>query len=350
MGNARELANHLAAILSRERDAKADFLVALAEVDRRRAWEELGYSSLFWFLHRCLGLSKGAAYNRKVAVEVIVRHPEVLASLRDGRLCLTTVIELAKVLTTGNVTEILPRYFHCSRREAGEVSAAILPAERPPLRDVASALPTPPMTATPVDVIRDTAVMVHPDEPLLGVRPMPPTLAVPLTEELRRLHVTVSRRFLAKLEAARDALSHSHPGATTECVLAVGLDLLLARHRERRGIGTKARPGGQEAAPGRIAAEVKRQVWDRDGGRCQWPLDDGGICGSTLRLAFDHRVPRGRGGSSEAVNIRLLCRFHNQRAARVVYGDDLMDRFAANVPRASESMATWPVAACPVAA
>jgi len=58
----------------------ADFLLALAEFDRRRAWAELGHSSLFWFLRRCLGLSKGAAYDRKVAVEVIVRHSEVLAS------------------------------------------------------------------------------------------------------------------------------------------------------------------------------------------------------------------------------------------------------------------------------
>ena len=41
----------------------------------------------------------------------------------------------------------------------------------------------------------------------------------PLTGDLRRFHTTVSRRFLAKLAAARDALSHSHPGADTEAVL-----------------------------------------------------------------------------------------------------------------------------------
>ncbi|MEY2669636.1 MAG: hypothetical protein RJA59_2274, partial [Pseudomonadota bacterium] len=60
----------------------ADFLVALAEFDRLRSWAELGYSSLFWFLHRRLGLSKGAAYNRKVAAELIQRHPEVTPPLR----------------------------------------------------------------------------------------------------------------------------------------------------------------------------------------------------------------------------------------------------------------------------
>ncbi len=162
--------------------------------------------------------------------------------------------------------------------------------------------------------------------------------------------MTVSKRFLAKLDAARDALSHSHPGATTEVLLEAGLDLLLARHRKRRGVGAKPRADVRTAAPGRISAAAKREVWDRDGGRCQWPLEGGGICGSTLRLEYDHVVPRGKGGSSDAANLRLLCRFHNQFTARQVYGDDHMDRFAARVPRVSEPVAAWSTGPPPGAA
>jgi hypothetical protein len=48
--------------------------------------------------------------------------------------------------------------------------------------------------------------------------------------------LTVPKRLKEKLEAARDALSHSHPGATEEEVLEAGLDLLLERAaRERLG-------------------------------------------------------------------------------------------------------------------
>jgi hypothetical protein len=43
-------------------------------------------------------------------------------------------------------------------------------------------------------------------------------------------------------------------------VIEAGLDLLLARHRERRGIGAKPARNGRGAAPGRIRAEVKREV------------------------------------------------------------------------------------------
>ena len=68
----------------------------------RRRWLELGHSSLFYFLHRELGLSKGAAFYRKTAAELIQRFPEIVEPLRDGRLCLTSVVELAKVLTPEN--------------------------------------------------------------------------------------------------------------------------------------------------------------------------------------------------------------------------------------------------------
>ena len=46
----------------------------------------------------------------------------------------------------------------------------------------------------------------------------PRSAAEPLTADLRRLHVTVSKRFTEKLDAARDALSHSHPGADVETI------------------------------------------------------------------------------------------------------------------------------------
>ncbi len=50
----------LADLLARERAALGDFLVELATFDDRKLWVDLGYASLFDFLHRELRLSKGA--------------------------------------------------------------------------------------------------------------------------------------------------------------------------------------------------------------------------------------------------------------------------------------------------
>ncbi len=88
MNSALEETARLAQLLRREHSAFADFLLALADFDRQRRWLQLGHSSLFYFLHRELGLSKGAAHYRKVAAELVQRFPEVVEPLRDGRLCM----------------------------------------------------------------------------------------------------------------------------------------------------------------------------------------------------------------------------------------------------------------------
>jgi len=54
------------------------------------------------------------------------------------------------------------------------------------------------------------------------------------------------------------------------------------------------------AARQRIPDDVKRFVWQRDGGRCV-------KCGSRENLEFDHIIPISKGGSNTARNIQLLC-------------------------------------------
>jgi 5-methylcytosine-specific restriction endonuclease McrA len=73
---------------------------------------------------------------------------------------------------------------------------------------------------------------------------------------------------------------------------------------------------------------VRREVWKRDGGRCQWKLASGDICGCTRHLQFDHVTPLALGGTSTAENVSILCRSHNLQAARLVFGDEWMDRYA----------------------
>ncbi len=126
--DAGESSLRLAELLRGERASAAEFLVALADFDREQAWLRLGHPSLFSCLSRELGLSNAAAYYRKVAAELIQRFPEVVEPLRDGRLCITNAIELARVMNDANRAEVLPRFFHLSKREARAVAVEILPA------------------------------------------------------------------------------------------------------------------------------------------------------------------------------------------------------------------------------
>ncbi|HEX9241102.1 MAG TPA: HNH endonuclease, partial [Anaeromyxobacter sp.] len=240
----------------------------------------------------------------------MIHYPEIVEPLRDGRLCLSSIVEVAKVITPANRAEVLPRFFHLSKRDAKAVSAELLPDDAPPRREVVT---SPTRGPAPV-----TAPRVLPEEPHANFsvpdvssppRPRPQTLEVePLDADLRRLHLTVSRRVLDKLEAARAALSHSHPGAGANEVLEAGLDLLLERAAKRRGLVKKPRKSPPaptaSASPNRkggrrrdhIPAHVKRAVWERDGGKCQWPVLGGGVCGSTHQLELDHIHPQALGG------------------------------------------------------
>jgi hypothetical protein len=330
MTDARDLAIRLATLLASEHHAMSDFLVALADFDRRRAWAELGFASLWHFLHRDLGLSKGAAFQRKEAAALLQRFPQVESPLRDGRLCLSSVVELSRVLTAENQPDVLPRFFHRSAREARELAAEFAPRDVPSRLQV-TAIPTtttqwvltsePSATQPPRDVVPQLpAAPRTPERPSTPLA-RPPDTTDPLTADLRRLHVTVSKRFLDKLDAARAARSHARPGASAEAILEEALDLLLAREAKRReAAAERPLPTPREASPDRIPAHVRREVWARDEGKCQWPLHDGGICGSTLRLELDHVIPRARGGTSTAANLRVLCAAHNAEAARRVFG------------------------------
>jgi hypothetical protein len=294
------------------------------------------------FLHRELGLSKAASFFRKTAAELIQRFPEIVAPLRDGRLCLITMASLAKVLSPENRAEVLPRFFHRSGLEAKAIAAELYPAVAPPIRTV--------VTITPAS----SAVASSSGEPLClggttagpGPAPRLPARRVevePLTPTRTCLHLTVSPAFLEKLEAARLALSHSMPGAPAEDVLSAGLDLLLERDAKRKGLVEKPRPAPSDgdALPGavHIPAAVRREVWRRDGGRCQWPTHTGGICGSRLRLQLDHLVPRAQGCTPIPTNLRVLCAHHNLLAARQRMGDQLMDRYCRD-PRQGELLGT----------
>ncbi len=313
---ARTFHSRLVDLLRAEFASLGAFLEALAEFDRRKLFRDLGHANLFAYLHKGLKLSRAAAHHRRAAAWLVQRFPAVLEPIRDGRLCFTTAAVLASVATEENLASVLPRFYGLSKQEALELVAELKPRTVVPTRTVVTRVETD-RPVGPVAEVNQTVPEIRPGElwmPRTGVERTEPerTVVEPMTATSSRMHVTVSREFLALLKKAKAGDSHRNPGASDEEVLTAALELLIEKQAKRRAC---------------VPARVKRGVVKRDQGKCQWHLADGGVCGANVRLEIDHVVPRGRGGPSTVGNCRILCRAHNIEAARQVYGDAHMDLF-----------------------
>jgi 5-methylcytosine-specific restriction endonuclease McrA len=81
--------------------------------------------------------------------------------------------------------------------------------------------------------------------------------------------------------------------------------LVLDRERRRQRKLDRAHAAlRQEAEPGPrrelIPVEVRKAVFDRDGGRCR-------NCDSNFDIQYDHIIPFSMGGSSTLQNLQILC-------------------------------------------
>jgi 5-methylcytosine-specific restriction endonuclease McrA len=73
-----------------------------------------------------------------------------------------------------------------------------------------------------------------------------------------------------------------------------------------------------------IPARTRREVFERDEGRCTFVDAEGRTCASTWQVEFHHRIPYARGGTHDPGNIELRCRAHNQYEAELEYGAQFM--------------------------
>lgn len=193
------------------------------------------------------------------------------------------------------------------------------------------------------------------------------------------LRVTLDDVAKRDLETLTQLLAHKVPDGDLAIVLKEALRCAIEKHGVRRGALAPARrrpapkgsstdstavppltaapsgaspPGeeGEEGQPGStehpgspapisapraaqsagrptIPAEVRRQVWARDGGRCTFVARDGTRCESRWKLELDHVTPWALGGSSTENDLRLRCRAHNLFHAEEVFGREHMERF-----------------------
>jgi HNH endonuclease len=154
---------------------------------------------------------------------------------------------------------------------------------------------------------------------------VPRAKLAPLSPGRYALQVTVDQETHQLLRYAQALLGHALPSGDVATVLHRALSELVQKlERQKFAKSARSRPR-HGAAKGRyVPAEVRRAVWQRDGGRCTFVSECGKRCGSTTRLEFDHVDPVARGGQTSTDRMRLRCRAHNQYEAECTFGVGFM--------------------------
>lgn len=297
---------------------EARLVAHLAEIDARRLALRVGFSSLYDYCRKRLGLSDYEAFSRIAAARVARRFPVVFELLARREVTLTTLCEVRQFLNDENDASLLNAVKRKTKLQVREVLA-----ERFPRADVAA-----------------------------STRKLPDW--DPLSPGRYRLEVTLSTEQKEKLEYARGLLGHAEVSGDLARVLERGLDLLIAKLEQQRfgslsagraakasardkreagatALAVRGMGGERRREEGRqhIPLEVRRQVVARDGACCAFVGESGHRCGARERLEFHHKLAWARGGPDTADNLQLLCRAHNRLVAELELGAERVEQAVA---------------------
>ena len=321
----QELLEQTKKLVRNERELLTQILHHLKEVERRRLYSELGYSSLFQYALKELLYSEGQAHRRIQAMRLIKEIPEVEKKVASGELSLSNVSqaqsyfrsrakdEKKKEITLEEKREVLQTLENKSTRE-GEIELLkkqpqrALPVERQrPL--------TPSHTEVRFVMTSELEEQLQRVRALLGSKGANMSLAelisqmANLSEEsltvkrFGKKAVQKSRTFVPekqRVEGETSKNSASH--LPVESAPPQSKDL-SAGERPRTFVPEKPRVKvgrGQVHSQRYIPRRVRYQVWVRDKGRCV-------RCGSSSHLQFEHIQPVALGGSSHIDNLSLHC-------------------------------------------
>ena len=324
-----QLLNETKIIVSEERRITAKLIEHLTEINQRLLFLKLGYSSLFEFVTKELGLSEGATQRRIQSMRLMQDLPETRQAYENGSLSLSNAAKLQS-------------HFQAIKK---------------------SGVPKTIEEKKAIAKSAENKSQSECDQMLFGLAPeLPkPEKARMLSPTVRELKFSISEDLFKKIARLKGLLSHSHPNATlaelmellvtnhlTKLEKAKGLQPLRVQKCDESNSGetcenpktphvkagktdknnlvhtaAKSLPIGIRVA---LPNAMKQQVWNNANGRCEYEYR-GRRCSSRYQLEIDHVHPLALGGSNELSNLKLKCKRHNGFAAIQTLGFAKMSSF-----------------------
>jgi hypothetical protein len=261
----------------------AELLAHLAEVEARGIHRTRACSSLYAYCLYELRFSEDEAFRRVAAARLIRRFPALLDALASGELHLTGLLMLGPHLTEANLTEVLARAKHRTKRELARLVRVLdplppVPARIEPLGPApARAIPADPTwegfvqsfcpvrelspgerprdwlanvddTSTCSVEANDTAAVDVDEEPttteltaparVKSTAPDPASAERPAPESLAperyKVQFTATAEYVRLVEEAKALLSHAAPRATLDEIHLRALRAFVTRLRKQK--------------------------------------------------------------------------------------------------------------------
>jgi hypothetical protein len=320
------LLRDFSALIEKDRRDTATLLAYIAEIDRRKLYLEHACPSMFAFCTQRFHMSEAVAARRIRAGRATCRFSCILGMVARGELHLSGIHQLAGHLTDENHEEVLLRAKHRSMREIEKLIAEISP--KPDVPSLIRALPIKKSEeALPLETAPASAPPAQPSRTFpASAKPTP--RAVPLSPRRYKLQVTIGEETREKLSELQALLSHQIPDGDPAEILDRALDALLTETKKRK-VALMDKPRRFRKKSGSktraIPAHTRREVFERDEGRCAFVDSQDRRCSSTWQVEFHHRLAYARGGTHDVDNIELRCRAHNQYEAELEYGERFME-------------------------
>jgi len=318
------LRHEVRSLTSQDRATTALLVAHLGEFDARRLYAEEGYPSMFAWCVAELHVPEDTAYKRIRVARTARQFPAIHEQLADGRLHLSAVVMLTPYLTPENAADLLAAAIHKSKAQIEQ-----LLAERFPQPDLPTLIE--PLAATGCDrqLAPGPVIFTGPEHRVPatdGSAPAaPPAKLIPLAPQRFAVQFTIGQEAHDDLLYAQALLGHSVPNGDVAQVFARALKALITKLEQQKFAKTERPRACRHSDDARhIPAEVKREVWERDGGQCTFVGENGHRCESRTRLEFDHVEPVAQGGHATVKGLRLRCRAHNQYEAERAFGRDFM--------------------------
>ena len=275
------------------------------EVEHRRLYAQMGYSSIFKYISQHLGYGEKAAYERMHASRLLRKMPELAEKMEEGTLNLTQVVQVQscinKEVRAGNKvdSEQTARIFDKIESLTGEQTLKTLAVEfNQPIQMYEVIQPQRDNTirAGITFTDEDMEIVKHVKDLLSHVLPNP-TLA--------ELLVYLSKKQIRAIEGNK--ATNTNVGIKEEAV--VRAEKNKPEKPTRRFGATKARQP--------IKITTRRQLMEKAGKCCEFVNPaTGQRCSGSYQLQIDHKTPVALGGSNNISNLRVLCRTHNLMEAK----------------------------------